>query len=298
MCRSLASITIPEKVTIIGSYAFEYCESLTSLTIPTNVKTIGVGAFVWCGGLVSITIPESVTKIGESAFFGCSALNSISIPENVTIIENGTFGCCGNLKNISLPEGLKFIKSGAFSGCSIENILIPSSVEYIYAEAFSGCSKLKEVKVLPKNPPFLFENAFSNYNSITLKMPIESQDAYMTTSPWDNFGSYQTLTGDDIIKKKCANPTITYENGILHFSCETSDVTYKYNISNALSGEGNDVSLTFIAVSVYATKSGYENSETTTMEITTSGIQGDVDGNGVVNVADHVELSKIILNQK
>ena len=129
-------------------------------------------------------------------------------------------------------------------------------------------------------------------------MPKESQEAYMTTSPWDKFGSYQTLTGDDIVKKKCSRPTITYENGTLHFACETADVTYKYDIAGLSSGEGNDVSLTSIKVSVYAMKSGYEDSDATTMEIATGGIQGDVDGNGVVNVADHVKLSEILMNQK
>ena len=55
-------------------------------------------------------------------------------------------------------------------------------------------------------------------------------------------------------------------------------------------------------VSVYATKSGYQPSDVATKEITISGGGGgqdsfdkaDVNKDGVVNVADHVELSKII----
>ena len=51
-------------------------------------------------------------------------------------------------------------------------------------------------------------------------------------------------------------------------------------------------------VTVYATKAGYNNSDAATIEIqANSGVKGDVDGDGKVNVADHVELSKIILNQ-
>jgi hypothetical protein len=49
-------------------------------------------------------------------------------------------------------------------------------------------------------------------------------------------------------------------------------------------------------VSVFATKTGYERSDAATKQFTiVNGLKGDVDGDGVVNVADHVELSKIIM---
>ena len=52
-------------------------------------------------------------------------------------------------------------------------------------------------------------------------------------------------------------------------------------------------------VSVYATKDGYDKSDTATLDIIGSaGAFGDLNEYGEVNVADHVELSKIILNQK
>ena len=71
----MKSITIPNSVTSIGDYAFEYCDGLTSITIPNSVTSIGSSAFEYCDGLTSITIPNSVTSIGNSAFEGCSDLN-------------------------------------------------------------------------------------------------------------------------------------------------------------------------------------------------------------------------------
>lgn len=55
-------------------------------------------------------------------------------------------------------------------------------------------------------------------------------------------------------------------------------------------------------ISVYATKAGYDNSDVTIREIEIKGdnkpiVVGDVDGDGKVNVADHVKLSDIIMNQ-
>ena len=52
-------------------------------------------------------------------------------------------------------------------------------------------------------------------------------------------------------------------------------------------------------VTVYATKVGFIDSDKATIEIqASSSILGDVDGNGVVNVADHVKLSDIIMNKE
>lgn len=51
----MTSVTIPEGVTKIGDYAFQYCSSLTSVTIPEGVTTIGEGAFYGCSALTSVT---------------------------------------------------------------------------------------------------------------------------------------------------------------------------------------------------------------------------------------------------
>ena len=68
----LTSVTIPNSVTSIGSYAFDGCSGLTSVTIGNSVTSIGNSAFSGCSGLTSITIPNSVKSIGSSAFSGCS----------------------------------------------------------------------------------------------------------------------------------------------------------------------------------------------------------------------------------
>ena len=68
---SVTSVTIPNGVTYIGAYAFDFCKDLTSVTIPNSVTSIGNAAFYGCSGLTSVTIPNSVTSIGGAAFYGC-----------------------------------------------------------------------------------------------------------------------------------------------------------------------------------------------------------------------------------
>lgn len=60
-------LVIPEGVTKINAYAFEESK-ITSLTLPNSLKSIGTWAFGSCLDLVEVTIPKSVTSIGENAF--------------------------------------------------------------------------------------------------------------------------------------------------------------------------------------------------------------------------------------
>ena len=78
---NFTSVTIPNSVTSIGSYAFEGC-GLTNVTIPDSVTSIGQWAFYGCTSLTSITIPDSVTNIGMFAFVNCRGLTSVYFQGN------------------------------------------------------------------------------------------------------------------------------------------------------------------------------------------------------------------------
>lgn len=69
--------TIPNGVTSIGQYAFEYCYGITSIDIPNSVTSIGNYAFRSCTGLTTITFPANLTSIGYSAFTETASLQSI-----------------------------------------------------------------------------------------------------------------------------------------------------------------------------------------------------------------------------
>ena len=64
-------VVIPNSVSSIQEYAFNWCKGLVSIIIPNSVITIGHDAFLYCRDLTSVTIGNSTTSIGNSAFFGC-----------------------------------------------------------------------------------------------------------------------------------------------------------------------------------------------------------------------------------
>ena len=107
---------------------------------------------------------------------------------------------------------------------------------------------------------------------------------------------------------KCATPTIGFTNGKLNFSCETENVEFVAKVTCTASGEGNyNVSsiplTTTYVVSVYAKKNGYENSDVATKEIEiggsgSTGVRGDLNGDGVVNMPDAMFIVNKILKDK
>ncbi|MBR5037828.1 MAG: leucine-rich repeat domain-containing protein [Prevotella sp.] len=162
-------------------------DEIQEVKIPELISSIGFGAFYNCKGITSVSIHNGVTSIGESAFENCSNITSVSIPNSVTSIGARAFYNCAGLTSFVLPYDLSMIKKQTFYGCTnLEAISIPASVEYIFQEAFAKCDNLQQVTALPKIPPFMFANSFSNYDAI-LKVPDSSIDQYKSTDPWSRF---------------------------------------------------------------------------------------------------------------
>ena len=137
---SLSNIAIPDSVTDIGDYAFEYCCSLSNMVIPNSVTSIGDYAFYGCRSLSNIVIPDSVTKIGDYTFSVCSSLSKIVIPNSVTKIGDYAFSDCSSLSKIVIPNSVTKIGDYAFSDCSsLSKIVIPNSVTDIGDYAFAHC---------------------------------------------------------------------------------------------------------------------------------------------------------------
>ena len=191
--------------------------------------------------------------------------------------------------------------SNEYSG----DIVIPKSVTYnaktysvtsIGESAFEGCSGLLDMFCYAENVPTTGSDAFeeSNIANATLHVPAGSVGAYQAADQWKNFKEIV-----EIVPEKCATPTIKYIGGKLKFECETEGIEFVYSITtptNTIDQTGNDVEMPHTNnVSVYAKKEGYLNSDVATANIDVRGIQGDVNQDGVVSIADAVNVINIIM---
>ncbi|MEE1005332.1 MAG: leucine-rich repeat domain-containing protein, partial [Bacteroidaceae bacterium] len=267
----ITNLIIPNSVTSIGRCAFYGCSGLTSVTIPNSVTSIGNKAFCYCSGLTSVTIGNSVTSIGQDAFNGCTNLASVNIPNSVKSIGPSAFSGCSSLTSITIPNSVTIINQEAFLDCtSLTSVIIGNGVEYIESEAFANCAELIDVYCYAEKVPFTRSNAFvdSYIEYVTLHVPAASVEQYKATAPWSNFGAIVATDGtipEPPTPEKCATPTISYSKGELTFSCNTEGAEYVYEITDTdiKKGCAAKVSLTVTYnISVYATKTNYENSDT------------------------------------
>lgn len=275
-CSSLTSVTISNNVIEIGKASFRDCIGLTSLIIPNSVKTIDSYAFYNCSGLTSIIIPNSVTTIHNSVFERCNNLTSVIISENITTISSYAFSNCSNLTFIKIPNGVKAIGYKAFENCqNLAAITIGEKVVRIFEDAFTNCYKLTDIfcyaETVPKTINSLnnYVDPFVNANikNATLHVPSASVNLYKTTEPWKNFKNIVALDGTMPETQKCEKPTIGYSNGKLIFKSETEGAEFVSEITDADIKKYYDSEVQLCVtynISVYATKSGYENSDVAT----------------------------------
>lgn len=188
--KTAESYTVPEGVTNISDYAFEYCAALTDITIPKDVTAIGLHVFTNCDKLENIYVDEDNTHFSSPdgnlfdkeqtrlIYYAAGKPDtSYTVPDSVAAIEPHAFYNADKLSAISLPDSLLNIGNYAFAGCTnLSNIVLPPSVTSIGENAFQLCSNLNSVSVLANITsiePYTFYNC-SNLKNITLSNSITS----------------------------------------------------------------------------------------------------------------------------
>ena len=185
----VTDLVIPDNVTKIGSFAFQYCSNLSNVTIGNGVTSIGGAAFQYCDNLTSVTIPDGVTIIGAYAFQSCNSLTSVTIGNGVTIIGAYAFQYCSNLANVTIGNGVTSIGGEAFKGCSLTSVTIPDSVTEIKDHAFWSCDSLASIYCKAIVPPRV-EGRYATIGvseTVTLYVPTGSKAAYAAAAGWKNF---------------------------------------------------------------------------------------------------------------
>lgn len=213
--RYLNSITIPQEIVSIKSWAFAACSNLTSvyinnisawcnidfdsnfsnplnyakmylneklvtnLVIPDSVKIIKEHAFEYCQSLTSITFSKELTSIENGAFYGCSQLSTVIFSDSLRSIGDDCFSYCKELTSISLPESVTSLGRWAFYGCcKLDSITLSDKIKRIESSTFENCINLKSI-TLPTELTYIGGRAFAactNLADVTIPNNIKDID--------------------------------------------------------------------------------------------------------------------------
>ena len=167
------------------------------------------------------------------------------------------------------------IGNNAFDGADIPTVI--SLIE----NPFTITGKTSDYRTFTQN----------TFNNATLYVPKGTIEKYKATVGWKDFLFIEEGAGggDTPETQKCEKPTISYENGKLTFTCETVGAVCQSTITDPdiTSYSGNEVQLgVTYTISVFATKAGYENSETATATLCWIDQQPKTEGitNGIANI--------------
>lgn len=198
--KTITSVTVPETVIEIGSWAFEDCENLAEINLPSTLERISGNTFKntafeldsnnWDSEFLyidnyllkgsdqitgDVIIKDGTKIIADFAFNYNENITSVTIPSSVKSIGIYAFTECTNLSSVSFNEGLEVISSGAFEYTAIDEITIPNSVKSIDSWAFS-CTNIESFNVTA-NVESLSGNAFSGCTSLKA-ITVDSNNKY------------------------------------------------------------------------------------------------------------------------
>lgn len=161
----LNTIVLPSTLTVIETYAFSGCSGLVNVNLPEGLTTLGDRAFENCSSLRGITIPSTLTSIGQYAFYSCSKLTTVNLPEGLTVINQYCFSGCTNLVNLTIPSTVQTLNGSCFNGCGFNSITIPSGVVTIPPSMCANCKSLITVNI-PNTVTLIQGNAFNSCSSL------------------------------------------------------------------------------------------------------------------------------------
>ena len=193
----LASVAIPEGVSVIKAEAFADCKNLRTVILfplgnvglsqgvfkgctrlrevanSERINAIGAEAFANCTALQGITLGKDLHRIGEAAFANCRSLTAIELPASLCEIGRGAFEGCQELAFYTAPDTLSTLSKEMFLDCvSLREVVIPAAVSVIPESAFEGCISLREANI-PANVVEIEARAFKNCRKLhTVRMEL------------------------------------------------------------------------------------------------------------------------------
>ena len=160
------TLTLPDSVETVGSYAFYGNKTLRSVNMP-GVKHVMEYAFAKSG--IESVSGDNIEDIGNYAF-SQSGLNEFSLVNSLVYLGEGVFDDtawlsdkCVNgffiwnnyllryvdvpgVTEVTVPSNVRRISTKAFKGSAITALHIPTNVRYIESNIFEGCENIRKVR--------------------------------------------------------------------------------------------------------------------------------------------------------
>ncbi len=223
-CSSLASVTLCEGVTYIGSTVFTNCKKITTINFPASVIGIegaliyqtvyDVDQFTDCSSLKEITVDSNNSRYASyngmlyskdyAKLYLCPqgyvASSSDIIHPSCEIIWNRCFADNPTITMISIPYGVSEIKFSAFRACkNLKLVEIPSTITTIGNIAFSALPALEDFYINSISPITIDKSSsyyiFDESATPRLFVPRNKQEDYKAAG-WTDFASYNE---DDVV---------------------------------------------------------------------------------------------------
>ncbi len=150
-CTALEKVTIGSGTKLIGTpnnygdYVFSGCTNLATVSLPDTLTYVGSYAFQSCP-LSRVYLPVGIDTCQSSSF---PATTSLICPANTTTAATLTSAgfTCVQPAALALPADLAVIEAEAFLGDAAEMVVIPASCTAIGSRAFADMPNLHYVQL-------------------------------------------------------------------------------------------------------------------------------------------------------
>lgn len=333
VCYDLTSVSIPGTVTKVGDLAFYYCTSLTSVEIPNSVTSIGSYAFNTCSALTKVTLPKDLTTLETFVFLECSSLTHVTIPSKVTTIGYGAFKSCTSLTNVTIPSSVTYISGVAFENCTgLKSVTCQAATPPVISVSFSESTYSSATLFVPSASiqDYAETSYWKNFTDIkpTLNYALNTDGGNIVFTsvddyPWTNVvedGRVYAVSGNKSMHGTFSLMTAfvnTPQGGTLSFDYKAWGEGSSYDYCTFLIdgsvqfSYGNlDNDWTTFTVELGSAshrldwiyyKDGSVNAmgdyfAVDNVKLVTPVQPGDINGDGLINVADVTALIQIVLN--
>lgn len=332
-CYDLTSVSIPSTVTKVGDLAFYYCTRLTSISIPNSVTSIGSYAFNTCSSLAQVTLPENLTTLNVFVFLECSALTHVTIPSKVTTIDYGAFKSCTSLTNVTIPSSVTYISGVAFENCTgLKSVTCLASTPPSIGISFSESTYSSAILFVPSASiedyaETTYWNYFTNIKP-TLNYALNTDGGNIVFTSGDDYPWTNAVEGNRVYavsgnkNMHSTNSTMTAtvntpQGGTLSFDYkawgEGSSWDYcTFSIDGSIQFQYGNIDNDWTTFTVELGRGSHtlvwkyhkdgsingagDYFAVDNVKLVTTVQLGDINGDGIINVADVTALIQIVLN--